>query len=119
MDLNTVQNIIYAVAGVACVGACLYFKNIPQAKKIVLALVVDAEKQFGAKTGDQKYSYVAGMIYPKLPAVVRTFVTESTLRAWIEEGVEALEAQLQASSQTVSVTVDATQPSETSTSIQE
>jgi len=60
------------------------------ARKIVLSVVIEAERRFGSGTGKVKYATVVGMVYPLLPVIVRLFVTEDQLDIWIEEGVEEL-----------------------------
>lgn len=95
---GTAQNVIAILVFIAVVGVLVYTKRIPQAKKIVLGVVLQAENTFGAKTGDIKYAYVTGLVYPKLPSIVRFFVTEKTLGEWIEEAVNQLKNQLQSNS---------------------
>lgn len=52
--------------------------------KIILALVTEAEKKYGGGTGAVKLAAVIDWIYPKIPAVIRLFITESQLVKMIE-----------------------------------
>jgi hypothetical protein len=88
-------NALAVVIFIGIIIVLLYTKRIPQAKKIVLACVIQAESVFGSGTGGMKYSYVVGLVYPKLPAVVKFFVNTQTLNDWIEESVKYLKTELQ------------------------
>jgi len=66
-----------------------------EAKQIIYYLVHEAEKRFGAGTGDTKYAYVVAQVYPKLPTVVRLFMTEKALDTLIDKSVKELEYRLQ------------------------
>ncbi|MBO8161347.1 MAG: hypothetical protein H0Z24_06885 [Thermosipho sp. (in: Bacteria)] len=59
-------------------------------KKIILSLVVEAEKQLGSKTGELKYAFVVERLYPALPRVVKIFITRKQLDKMIEEAVAKL-----------------------------
>lgn len=52
--------------------------------KIVLALVTEAEKQYGGGTGAVKLAAVIDWVYPKIPAIIRLFITAAQLTAIIE-----------------------------------
>lgn len=92
----SILSAIGLVIVVVIIAAVLLFKGKKEeAKKIVLALVIEAETKFGTGTGPVKYAYVLGLIYPKLPIVVRLFITEDTLDNLIEEAVTILKNELQ------------------------
>ena len=59
-------------------------------KKIVLALVVQAEKTLGSGTGELKYAMVLDAIYSKLPYILRFLFTKKELDTFIEEAVRKL-----------------------------
>ena len=59
-------------------------------KKIILSLVVQAEKALGSGTGELKYAMVIEAIYNKLPAVMRFLFTPEEIDNMIEEGVDKL-----------------------------
>ena len=52
--------------------------------KIVFALVTEAEKQFGDGTGAAKLAAVIEWVYPKIPAIIRLFITADKLEKIIE-----------------------------------
>lgn len=56
-------------------------------KKIILALVVKAEKTLGSGTGELKYAMVIDAIYNKLPFIIRFLFTKKELDTFIEEAV--------------------------------
>lgn len=94
-DTSLMYNLLAVIAFILGIAVLIYKQKIPQAKAIVLSLVVEAEKKFGNGTGDMKYAYVSGLVYSKLPSIVRFFVTQQTLDDWIEESVEHLKNYLQ------------------------
>lgn len=99
--------IVGVILAVAILAYLVYTNRIPQAKKIVLALVIEAEKSFDVKTGKAKLSYVLGLAYPKLPTSVRLFITQEKLQDMIEEAVSYLNDNLKASlSTTTNVSTD-------------
>lgn len=59
-------------------------------KKIILALVVQAEKTLGSGTGELKYAMVLDAIYSKLPYILRFLFTKKELDTFIEEAVRKL-----------------------------
>lgn len=59
-------------------------------KKIILSLVVQAEKALGSGTGELKYAMVIEAIYNKLPVVMRFLFTPEEIDNMIEEGVDKL-----------------------------
>lgn len=59
-------------------------------KKIILSLVVQAEKTLGSGTGELKYAMVIEAVYNKLPTVMRFLFTPEEIDNMIEEGVDKL-----------------------------
>lgn len=55
--------------------------------KMICALVDEAEKQYGSKTGKLKFAYVLENIYAMLPAIFRVFISYKTLEKWIEKAL--------------------------------
>jgi hypothetical protein len=51
----------------------------------VFALVTEAEKQYGTGTGAMKLAAVIDWVYPKIPALIRLFITAAQLTALIEK----------------------------------
>jgi hypothetical protein len=65
----------------------IYKKQYAILGKIVFSLVTEAEKKFGGGTGTAKFAAVVDWIYPKIPAVVRFFITSKQLTKLIEDGL--------------------------------
>lgn len=63
-------------------------------RKVVLSLVVQAEKALGSKTGDLKYMMVVEGIYRVLPSILRLLITKKELDNMIEDSVQVLKAYL-------------------------
>lgn len=64
-------------------------------KKIILSLVIQAEKSLGSGTGELKYAMVVERAYSLLPLSVRLFITREQLDNLIEEAVRYMKRQLQ------------------------
>lgn len=56
---------------------------------MLYALVTEAERQYGGGTGSLKLASVIDQIYPKLPAVIKMFITDDVLKRWVEEALAA------------------------------
>lgn len=63
-------------------------------KKIILSLVVEAEKYLGSKTGDLKYAFVVKNLYNILPLSLRVLFTQKQIDDFIEEAVQYLKIYL-------------------------
>lgn len=73
----------------------LWFKGYKSVvRKIVLALVIQAEKALGNGTGEFKYAMVLGWIYERIPAIIRFLFTEKQLDDMIEWAVEHMKEML-------------------------
>jgi hypothetical protein len=53
--------------------------------KIIFALVTEAERLYGDGTGAVKLAAVIDWVYPKIPAVIRLFITAGQLTKMIEK----------------------------------
>jgi len=94
-NLNVLSTIGLIFMSILVICFLLFKGKKEESKKIILALIIEAELKFGAGTGSIKYAYVLGFIYPKLPLMVRLFINEDTLDDWIEAGVKLLKIKLQ------------------------
>ncbi len=56
--------------------------------RVVFKLVTEAEKQLGGGTGALKLATVIDWVYPKIPAVIRIFITKDQLVKLIERVLE-------------------------------
>lgn len=63
-------------------------------KHLARAAVAEAEQLFGGGTGPIKFEFAVEYIYRSLPALVKPFVSEEKISAWIEEAVEWMKTQL-------------------------
>jgi hypothetical protein len=79
--------LLLIAAAIVAVGFSVYRGNKSVVMKMLYALVTEAEKEYGGGTGSLKLAAVITAVYPKLPAVVKLFVTEKTLTAWVEEAL--------------------------------
>lgn len=79
------------------VGILLYLYKLGKrdmVKKIVLSLVVQAEKALGTGTGELKYAMVVERVYAVLPAILRFLITKKELDKLIEEAVQYMKKYL-------------------------
>lgn len=63
-------------------------------RKVILSLVVKAEKELGSGTGQLKYAIVVERIYFALPWVVRIVFTQKEIDNMIEDAVNYLKMYL-------------------------
>lgn len=80
------------VVVIAIVGLLVLYKlgKKDTVKKIVLGLVVQAEKTLGSGTGELKYAMVIDAIYNKLPFILRFLFTKKEMDTFIEEAVSKM-----------------------------
>lgn len=81
--------LLLIVAAVAAVAFFVFKGNKSVVMKMLYALVTEAEKAYGGGTGALKLATVIAEIYPKLPAVIKLFITEATLTKWVEDALTA------------------------------
>ena len=87
-----VQNwdfILLIVAAVAAIVFAIFKGNKSVVMKMLYSLVTEAEQIYGAGTGSLKLAAVIDAIYPKLPTVIKAFVTDKTIIKWVEEALTA------------------------------
>ena len=72
------------LAVVAIIVAAVFRGNKSVIMRILYAAVTQAEIEFGAGTGALKLASVIETIYPKLPAIIKMFVTAERLQGWVE-----------------------------------
>lgn len=83
----------YIVTGiVSLMGISYLYKkgNMENVRKIILSLVVFAEKELGSKTGKYKYALVIQKLYELLPLPLRLLITKKEIENMIEEAVQNL-----------------------------
>ena len=79
--------ITLAIAAVAGIVYAVFKGNKSVVMNMLFSLVTEAEKNFGACTGALKLSSVIEQVYPKLPTIIKTFITSETLVKWVEEAL--------------------------------
>lgn len=81
--------ILLIIAAVAAVVVAIFKGNKSVVMRMLYALVTDAEQAFGAGTGSLKLAAVIDVIYPKLPGIIKAFISDDMLERWVEEALAA------------------------------
>jgi len=63
-------------------------------KRMVLTLVIEAEKQLGDGTGELKYQQVVANLYYRMPIILRWLFTQKQIDGYIEDAVQYLKMYL-------------------------
>ena len=95
--MNTIQMIfviLLVVIALAALVWLLYVEKLPIVRKLALQVVVQMEAKYGSGTGLLKYAEVVTLLYPLLPKIVRTFITQQLLDDLIEEAVIIMKKSL-------------------------
>lgn len=80
--------ILLIVAAVAAIVFAIFKGNKSVVMKMLYAMVTEAEKNMGGGTGSLKLASVIDAIYPKLPAVIKMFITDDMLKKWVEDALK-------------------------------
>lgn len=78
--------LLIVLAALALIWA-IFKGNKSVVMKMLVSLVTEAEKNFGGGTGTLKLASVIATIYPKLPAIIKAFITDGMLTKWVEEAL--------------------------------
>ena len=78
--------ILLIVAAAVAVVFAIFKGNKSVVMHMLYALVTDAETQLGG-VGSLKLAAVIDAIYPKLPGIIKTFISNETLVRWVEEAL--------------------------------
>jgi len=79
--------ILLIIVSVAAVVFAIFKGNKSVVMRMLYALVTDAETQLGAGVGSLKLAAVIDVIYPKLPGIIKTFISDKTLVRWVEDAL--------------------------------
>lgn len=79
--------ITLVTAAVACIVYAVFKGNKSVVMNMLFSLVTEAEKNFGSGTGALKLATVIEQVYPKLPTIIKTFISSATLTKWVEEAL--------------------------------
>ena len=91
--INNWDFILLIVAAIAGIVFAIFKGNKTVIMKMLFSLVTEAEKEYGGGTGALKLAEVLNKIYPKLPAIVKTFVTADRLTKWVEDALAIAKAK--------------------------
>ena len=83
--INHWSDILLVIIAVASLVYAIYKKDLTLVRKQLFALVTEAEREYGGGTGVLKLASVITAIYPKLPKLFKTLVTEKKLIQIIED----------------------------------
>ncbi|MDR7870295.1 MAG: hypothetical protein RIN55_05515 [Tissierellaceae bacterium] len=96
--LEFIQQNLYSLLVVLLVliGLLFLYKRgrMDFVRKVVLSLVVQAEKALGSGTGDLKYAMVVENVYKVLPGILTILISRKELDRLIEDGVQYLKEYL-------------------------
>ena len=87
-------SIVIVIAAIVILAILYKMGHTEIVKKIVLSLVVQAEKALGSGTGELKYVMVIKAIYNELPKIITLLYTPKELDKMIEDGVSKLKEML-------------------------
>ena len=79
--------ILLIIAAVASIVFAVFKGNKTVIMRMLYSLVTEAEQIYGGGTGSLKLASVIDAIYPTLPAVIKLFITDTTLVKWVEEAL--------------------------------
>lgn len=85
--------IVTVIAASISVVYSIFKGNKSVVMRMLVGLVTEAEKEYGGGTGALKLASVINAIYPKLPAVIKAFISEKTLIKWIEIALNVAKKQ--------------------------
>lgn len=79
--------ITLVIAALSAVVYAVFKGNKSVVMRMLFSLVTEAEKNFGAGTGALKLASVIEQVYPKLPTIIKTFITAETIEKWVEDAL--------------------------------
>lgn len=79
--------ITLVIAALSAIVYAVFKGNKSVVMSMLFSLVTEAEKSFGTGTGSLKLASVINQVYPKLPTIIKTFITSETLIKWVEEAL--------------------------------
>lgn len=83
--INHWSDILLVLAAVGSLIYVIYKKDLSLVRQQLFSLVTEAERAYGSGTGALKLATVVKVIYPDLPKLFKTFVTEKKLVQVIED----------------------------------
>jgi hypothetical protein len=83
------DSVLVVLVVIAAIAAIIVKKKWDLLDKILFTLVTWAEREFGGGTGELKLTAAIGKLYPKIPAVIRIFMTQDALVTLVERALTA------------------------------
>lgn len=87
--------ILFLIVIIATIVVLLHSKYKAQVKQCLLALVIEAEKKYGGKTGDVKFSDVAKSVWGMLPPFAKMIISARLIGELINIAVQEMKIYLQ------------------------
>ena len=81
------DSVLVVAVAIAFVVFLIVKKQWGLLDKMLFALVTWAEREYGSGTGNLKLAAVIEKVYPHIPAVIRLFVSTTTLEKMIENAL--------------------------------
>lgn len=85
--INNWDFILLIALAVAAMAFAVFKGNKSVVMSMLEALVTEAEKQYGGGTGPLKLASVIDIIYPKLPTIIKMFITDKRLKKWVDDAL--------------------------------
>lgn len=82
------DSVAVVVVAIAFIVFLIVKKQWPVLDQILFALVTWAEREYGGGTGTLKLAAVIEKVYPKIPAIIRLFISTTTLEKLIEKALK-------------------------------
>lgn len=87
------DSVLIVAVAIAVVVFLIVKKQWAVLDKMLFALVTWAEREYGGGTGNLKLAAVIEKIYPRIPAVIRLFLSPDALVRLIEKALEQAKLQ--------------------------
>ena len=81
--------ILLILAAIVAVVFVIFNGNKSVIMRMLYSLVTEAERIYGSGTGAAKLAVVVDWIYPRLPGVIKVFVTDKMIVRWVEKALAA------------------------------
>lgn len=83
--INHWSDILLILAAVGSLVYAIYKKDLSLVRQQLFSLVTEAEREYGSGTGVLKLASVVTVIYPRLPKLFKSLITEKKLIQVIED----------------------------------
>lgn len=105
MSQNAIIAIIIVAVVIVVLAVAWYMGKKEQVKKIVRALVIEAERNYATGTGDIKYEVVVGQIEKLLPPPLGLIFTPRFIDGLIKDAVEYIKTKTLPDGKTIEQTL--------------